>query len=198
MICIFYCNEHNKLWLSVPASHKHPSNWSSLRHGRRLADCGSQKLFATLPSNLPFPRVHAGGLHPANIATSPTKVPLSFTIGWNPTTLTAMTTGELVQLYIYDLSGGLARAFSPMLLGKQVNPVIMFDSNSYWLDMRVCERRSVLKSRFEYCRSTACGTPPWLLGAWSTTTAMASTLPCPGPLPAARPCKRLIWGGLRG
>ena len=37
-----------------------------------------------------------------------------------------MTTGELVQLYIYDLSGGLARAFSPMLLGKQVITVVVF------------------------------------------------------------------------
>ena len=28
--------------------------------------------------------------------------------------------GELVQLYIYDLSGGMARTFSQMLLGRQV------------------------------------------------------------------------------
>lgn len=28
--------------------------------------------------------------------------------------------GELVQLYVYDLSNGLARQFSPLLLGKQV------------------------------------------------------------------------------
>ena len=29
--------------------------------------------------------------------------------------------GELVQLYIYDLSGGMARTFSPMLLGRTVS-----------------------------------------------------------------------------
>lgn len=28
--------------------------------------------------------------------------------------------GELVQLYVYDLSRGLASQLSPMLLGKQV------------------------------------------------------------------------------
>jgi hypothetical protein len=28
--------------------------------------------------------------------------------------------GEPVQLYVYDLSRGLARQLSPMLLGKQV------------------------------------------------------------------------------
>jgi hypothetical protein len=28
--------------------------------------------------------------------------------------------GELVELYVYDISGGMARTFSQMLLGKQV------------------------------------------------------------------------------
>ena len=28
--------------------------------------------------------------------------------------------GTVVQLYVYDLSGGMARTFSPMLLGRQV------------------------------------------------------------------------------
>jgi hypothetical protein len=31
-----------------------------------------------------------------------------------------MAEGEAVQLYIYDLSGGMAKAFSRMLLNKQV------------------------------------------------------------------------------
>ena len=31
--------------------------------------------------------------------------------------------GEIVQLYVYDLSNGLARQLSPMLLNKQVSRV---------------------------------------------------------------------------
>lgn len=32
-------------------------------------------------------------------------------------------TGELVQLYIYDLSNGMARTFSQMLLGRQIDAI---------------------------------------------------------------------------
>lgn len=70
--------------------------------------------------------------------------------------------GEKVQLYVYDLSNGLARQLSPMLLNKQVRAC------SY--AMRVREVWAPVFYEAHVCRSTESGIlPSWLEGLNTST-----------------------------
>ena len=74
--------------------------------------------------------------------------------------------GEKVQLYVYDLSNGLARQLSPMLLNKQV-----FAASVLTL-IDPAAGHGQLKAVLGVCRSTASGTQLLLWEAWSTTMAV--------------------------
>ena len=71
--------------------------------------------------------------------------------------------GEKVQLYVYDLSNGLARQLSPMLLNKQVCAC----SYSMWAQEVWAP---VFYEPANVCRSTASGIlPSWLEGLNTST-----------------------------
>lgn len=60
-----------------------------------------------------------------------------------------MAEGRSVQLYVYDLTQGMARSLSPMLLGKQVGavrtcqardsmlPIVEHVESAFWSDKRL-------------------------------------------------------------
>lgn len=69
-----------------------------------------------------------------------------------------------VQVYVYDLSNGLAAAYSPVLLGTQIDAIyhtsVVFNNKEYYIDqgIKVCDRPG----------STKYGTPREILNMGET------------------------------
>jgi hypothetical protein len=96
-----------------------------------------------------------------------------------------MSDGEKVLLYVYDLTNGLARSLSPMLLGRQVGTKVSQLSGPVDLPSAM---RSLL-------RSTRYTIRVWLLEASSISSGEASSAASLGKLPSVPRCGRLSSGG---